>query len=140
MSSQLAAAPWTSKPADSAEGFEGDRCGGLCGRPADYCPYSSKEGRSQGDVQQAGRVGPSSQIKLAEHWYYLCGFNLWLQIRLYHQHRGRLIEDVDCFELVHKLCGSLHDEFMEVFQIAIPDLPEVLIFALHSVSLMVQTC
>ncbi|KAL0018820.1 hypothetical protein WJX77_001924 [Trebouxia sp. C0004] len=37
---------------------------------------------------------------------------------------GRLIEDVDCFELLQVLCGALHEEFMEVFQTAIPDLPE----------------
>ncbi|KAA6418291.1 MAG: hypothetical protein FRX49_11800, partial [Trebouxia sp. A1-2] len=37
---------------------------------------------------------------------------------------GRLIEDVDCFELLQMLCGALHNEFMNVFQRAIPDLPE----------------
>ncbi|DBA88084.1 TPA: hypothetical protein ACH3X2_005084 [Trebouxia sp. C0005] len=37
---------------------------------------------------------------------------------------GRLIEDVACFELLQMLCGALHNEFMNVFQRAIPDLPE----------------
>jgi len=67
VSSQLAASPGTSKPAGSAQSFEGNRCGRFCGRPASYCPYSSKEGQSQGDVQQAARVGPSLPSKLAEH-------------------------------------------------------------------------
>ena len=45
---------------------------------------------------------------------------------------------MDCYELVDALCGALHEEFMEVFQRAIPDLPEVSIFfVIHSLSLMV---
>lgn len=52
-----------------------------------------------------------------------------------------LLEDVDCFELVDALCGALHEEFMDVFQRAIPDLPEVSIFfVIHSIILVVQTC
>ena len=40
-------------------------------------------------------------------------------------YRGRLTEDVDCFELMDALCGALHQEFLEVFRAAILELDEV---------------
>ena len=39
--------------------------------------------------------------------------------------RGRLIDDVDCFELLEALCNELHEEFMAL-QEAVPALDEVL--------------
>ena len=33
-------------------------------------------------------------------------------------YRGRLTEDVDCFELMDALCDALHQEFLEVFRAA----------------------
>ena len=40
-------------------------------------------------------------------------------------YRGRLTEDVDCFELMDALCDALHQEFLEVFRAAIPELDAV---------------